>query len=203
MKTNSLGLYILFTVSSLLWATLTILEQSIPIKFYTFAQSIFYTLGLLNLHFDRLTAFHAFLGLIFQFSLSLYGLQAFNFVTRTNLITMIQEGLPTNSSIGCKFVLINCILVFIVAIGGLVPLGKRMLVLAREPKAEKPPRLKVRDHFHTAANIDQNDLCSICLCEFDSSSVQANKCCHYFHSKCIRDWLDLGKDTCPNCKVTL
>ncbi len=51
-------------------------------------------------------------------------------------------------------------------------------------------------------NIEYDDLCSICLSNFDGKDIKILKCNHYFHNDCIVEWLKV-KQLCPNCKVNL
>jgi len=45
---------------------------------------------------------------------------------------------------------------------------------------------------------DRNKSCSICLNNLNNIVIQL-KCKHYFHKKCIIQWLDINK-TCPLCR---
>lgn len=51
-------------------------------------------------------------------------------------------------------------------------------------------------------DIEDEDLCSICLSNFDDKDVKILKCNHFFHNDCIIKWLQV-KEICPNCKVNL
>ena len=51
-------------------------------------------------------------------------------------------------------------------------------------------------------DIEDEDLCSICLSNFDDKDVKILKCNHFFHNECIIEWLKV-KEICPNCKVNL
>ncbi|CDW90885.1 zinc finger protein [Stylonychia lemnae] len=47
------------------------------------------------------------------------------------------------------------------------------------------------------------DQCSICWIEFKSDDEITPLSCdpkHYFHTKCIEDWIRTGKNTCPLCR---
>ena len=44
--------------------------------------------------------------------------------------------------------------------------------------------------------------CSICLDTQQDDKV-VGKCNHFFHKKCIDQWIDSGKDTCPLCRSRL
>ncbi|KAJ0747309.1 putative chromatin regulator PHD family [Helianthus annuus] len=56
-----------------------------------------------------------------------------------------------------------------------------------------------------AASKVKDDICSICLSEFgDGDGVsQLDKCHHVFHKRCIVQWLDHGRFTCPLCRSSL
>ena len=48
-------------------------------------------------------------------------------------------------------------------------------------------------------NINKN--CNICLDNFESADiVTILPCEHFFHVKCIKDWLLKYNHTCPNCR---
>ena len=51
-------------------------------------------------------------------------------------------------------------------------------------------------------NIDID--CSICLNKIQENVIKT-KCNHYFHNKCLHNWLTLLciKPTCPNCRISL
>ena len=45
------------------------------------------------------------------------------------------------------------------------------------------------------------DSCSICLNDLNSSSRKAELICsHIFHINCLRNWMDLGRTSCPLCR---
>jgi len=41
--------------------------------------------------------------------------------------------------------------------------------------------------------------CSICL-ESIEENLHKTQCNHNFHKDCINQWLDMGNNTCPNCR---
>jgi hypothetical protein len=46
--------------------------------------------------------------------------------------------------------------------------------------------------------------CSICLDDFKiKDKILTIPCSHYFHSKCIKEWLLEKDNTCPSCKFIL
>ena len=51
-----------------------------------------------------------------------------------------------------------------------------------------------------------SERCSICLEDFDLSNnsavVKTTHCSHYYHEKCLKEWLVI-RHTCPNCNVNL
>ena len=202
MKPTRLAIYLAFTLLSLLWATLTIFEQSRAIQTYTVFQAMFYLFALVCWHLEKLVPFHAVLGLLFQLAFSLYGIRAFEHVTKSTMQDLILLRFPENTTIASIICLINCFLVLVIGVVGVVPMGRKIIKKANEPKPEIKA-LKVGHHFTNVKVNDLEDVCSICLSEFDSSCVQSNKCSHTFHLGCIQDWLVLGKDTCPNCKTLL
>ena len=51
-------------------------------------------------------------------------------------------------------------------------------------------------------DIEDDDLCSICLSNFDNKDIKILKCNHFFHNDCIIEWLQV-KEICPNCKLNL
>ncbi|KAL8623848.1 hypothetical protein ACOMHN_058878 [Nucella lapillus] len=49
----------------------------------------------------------------------------------------------------------------------------------------------------------KNDMCPVCLEEFDrGEKVAVSLCRHGFHTKCLQQWLD-QHNTCPMCKAVL
>ena len=47
--------------------------------------------------------------------------------------------------------------------------------------------------------------CQICLIEMEQSSVLKLSCRHYFHKRCIEEWIDCQQkkglcSTCPSCR---
>ncbi|XP_021297590.1 RING-H2 finger protein ATL18 [Herrania umbratica] len=57
----------------------------------------------------------------------------------------------------------------------------------------------------TADNGEVEEVCSICLVEFEKEDVvsQLHKCRHVFHMNCIEKWLDHDQFTCPLCRSFL
>lgn len=49
---------------------------------------------------------------------------------------------------------------------------------------------------------ENEELCSICLCEIYDDNTQITKCGHKFHNKCINTWKKY-RNTCPNCVQSL
>ncbi len=48
---------------------------------------------------------------------------------------------------------------------------------------------------------NKDTLCSICMEDYvDNSRVKQLACKHYFHTKCINDWLNEGSFNCPICR---
>lgn len=51
---------------------------------------------------------------------------------------------------------------------------------------------------------DKIDLCTICLCNFEVGDMASKlPCGHIFHCKCIMQWLQKGRNTCPLCRHKL
>jgi hypothetical protein len=56
---------------------------------------------------------------------------------------------------------------------------------------------------YNTADFEENQECSICMEEFDSTQViRRTRCGHVFHSKCLAGWLKAGH-TCPLCRTDL
>jgi len=48
-------------------------------------------------------------------------------------------------------------------------------------------------------DVENQDLCSICLERLDEQHLQIMPCRHRFHIPCIRNWL-MVREVCPNCR---
>jgi hypothetical protein len=47
----------------------------------------------------------------------------------------------------------------------------------------------------------KDDSCSICLCSIRRTrGTRQLSCGHLYHKKCINEWKDSSKNTCPNCR---
>ena len=71
----------------------------------------------------------------------------------------------------------------------------------KKRKNNKPYKKKIYtiDNTENDANINYS-ICSICLEDFEIGDVISElKCEHYFHKKCIKQWLNVN-NTCPNCR---
>ncbi|XVE93025.1 hypothetical protein REPUB_Repub01dG0154400 [Reevesia pubescens] len=57
----------------------------------------------------------------------------------------------------------------------------------------------------TGNNNEVEEVCSICLVEFEKEDVvsQLQKCGHMFHMKCIEKWVEHYQFTCPLCRSFL
>lgn len=63
-------------------------------------------------------------------------------------------------------------------------------------------RGKHKDVFHNSKReLDINDNCPICLCEFKNKELVINcpSCHNYIHKSCIEDWIKV-KANCPMCR---
>lgn len=49
----------------------------------------------------------------------------------------------------------------------------------------------------------KEETCSICLDKLSSRARTKISCGHFFHVKCITNWVRQDKDTCPNCRCFL
>ena len=48
--------------------------------------------------------------------------------------------------------------------------------------------------------MDNQEVCSICLCDLSNSDIVQTRCCkNKFHSKCYNTWF-LTNNTCPLCR---
>jgi len=64
-----------------------------------------------------------------------------------------------------------------------------------------PLRIKLTDSQLADYN---NNSCTICLDKFkDRSITLLNPCAHSFHTECIANSINLGRNTCPNCRVPI
>ena len=54
-------------------------------------------------------------------------------------------------------------------------------------------------YLTTIENFPDNTECTICLDTITSNCTKLD-CDHYFHLKCIRNWLLRGNSTCPLCR---
>lgn len=65
------------------------------------------------------------------------------------------------------------------------------------------PALMKEKVEHFVENITKNDICEICLellsDETNGSMNKLKLCDHVFHSKCINDWFESNRLTCPFC----
>ena len=65
-----------------------------------------------------------------------------------------------------------------------------------------------RDDEKSAAASEETEarVCGICIDENDKSATWITKCSHYYHAKCLKQWLDLDpgrKGNCPLCTLKL
>lgn len=66
-----------------------------------------------------------------------------------------------------------------------------------------PETLASRELFVRPKNLgkDIDTICAICLVSFEKQKfILKLSCNHYFHYKCIEQWSDLEKYTCPLCR---
>mmetsp|Transcript_19151 Transcript_19151/g.34139 ORF Transcript_19151/g.34139 Transcript_19151/m.34139 type:complete len:331 (-) Transcript_19151:101-1093(-) len=74
---------------------------------------------------------------------------------------------------------------------------------AAEARATSPVASDTERRGSLAISVTEEDLCSVCLCEFESSeTVRQLPCSHYFHAACIDPWLQ-KTGTCPSCRWSL
>ena len=45
--------------------------------------------------------------------------------------------------------------------------------------------------------------CSICLNDIEKKDLHRTICNHVYHNYCIQIYFNYGKNTCPNCRMTL
>lgn len=67
-------------------------------------------------------------------------------------------------------------------------------------------RLQVLEYQQIARNSDQyQPICTVCLTGFrlDDEVRELGNCCHAFHKECIDQWIDIGKVTCPLCRLDM
>jgi hypothetical protein len=52
---------------------------------------------------------------------------------------------------------------------------------------------------------DQDEICSICLVEFEGEDAvsKLRRCEHVFHFNCIEQWLERNQFSCPLCRSLL
>jgi E3 ubiquitin-protein ligase DOA10 len=53
---------------------------------------------------------------------------------------------------------------------------------------------------------EQNPECVICYMNYEETDEVVRLKCnekHYFHEKCIEQWIKQGKNTCPVCRETI
>ena len=63
--------------------------------------------------------------------------------------------------------------------------------------------LPVVKYDKTDSTMKELPACAICLEEFSAQEKLARlPCKHFFHAKCIKDWLVLNA-TCPNCRAPI
>jgi hypothetical protein len=92
---------------------------------------------------------------------------------------------------------LSCIMIHVIAVYQFFYQNRRPSSVVLKEDIPKPFEFasEFKQHNQTFA---LDDFCSICLAEFDETTVQSNTCGHCFHSECIKEWV-ARKDTCPNC----
>ena len=58
--------------------------------------------------------------------------------------------------------------------------------------------------FMKCAPSNSEEVCSICLCEFDEETLESITCHHQFHKSCIHEWINSKNQLnrhCPMCKA--
>jgi hypothetical protein len=58
----------------------------------------------------------------------------------------------------------------------------------------------IKNGFDKCKDYEKNDICCICISEYDNTTITSKNCNHKFHSKCIKTWISNNKSTCPLCK---
>jgi hypothetical protein len=64
---------------------------------------------------------------------------------------------------------------------------------------EKSKHFQTRRVLNEIEEEDEDEICSICLCNFREEQVKELQCGHCFHADCLDTWLKL-KVLCPLCK---
>ena len=58
--------------------------------------------------------------------------------------------------------------------------------------------------YKNMPNKKENISCPICLDEYkDESMIVITECIHFFHEKCLKEWVDKSHSTCPICRTNL
>ncbi|KAJ6810975.1 E3 ubiquitin-protein ligase RHA1B-like [Iris pallida] len=73
---------------------------------------------------------------------------------------------------------------------------------------KKQLRTVAYSRFHSSGEEEEEEeesTCSVCLCRLEERDVvrELGNCRHAFHKQCIDAWVDMGKITCPLCRLQL
>ena len=76
---------------------------------------------------------------------------------------------------------------------------------AKEMEFLEIPSLPVARFNDLDKDEDQDEICSICLVEFEGEDAvsKLRRCEHVFHFNCIEQWLERNQFSCPLCRSLL
>lgn len=70
-------------------------------------------------------------------------------------------------------------------------------------KRFKKPKVNMKrcfEKYEDVSEVEDVDVCCICLMEYDNTTIQSKMCGHKFHNNCIKTWILNDKENCPLCK---
>jgi hypothetical protein len=67
-------------------------------------------------------------------------------------------------------------------------------------KKEKIVNQLIKDWFVGRIDFEKNEVCCVCLVEFNDNVVKSKTCRHYFHRECIFSCIENHINQCPICK---
>ena len=67
-------------------------------------------------------------------------------------------------------------------------------------KKFRKPKIDMKKCFKKCDVYENDDICCICLAEYDNTTLESKTCGHMFHSYCITEWVKMDNFECPLCK---